>query len=551
MADEDFDRYVEKFFRATMERHPVVATFIGLHEYDHLLSENSRQFFVDEVNFLRDHRKRFKAFEPQELSGSRPLDRELALYLFDLELFKLEEMRQWESLPNGAEGLGEALFPLFTRDFAPLDQRLGSITARLEMGPRYLEGLKTRISRPVKLWTEMALEASERLPSFVNLIYKTAEGKASKDTLTSLGKAIQESQAALEEYEEWLREDVLPRATEAHILGEERFRRLLELRHLGYRLEEVRDLGLRYLQETKEELRDLARRIDPQATVEEVSERIKANHPGTFNEVLETVRRAIDEARSFVKERQLATLPPTERLTVTETPTFLRPILPFAAYFPPAKFDRVQEGVYVVTPPEDGHELLREHNHASIRNTAVHEGYPGHHLQLSAANLNPSLLRQLTLGVSAAETVEGWAHYCEDMMQETGFSDLPEVRFIQLQDIIWRACRIVIDVDLHCGRMSFEEAVEMLVREVGMEKSSAVAEVKRYTQYPTYQLSYLLGKHLIKALREEVERRMGDRFSYAFFHDTILYSGSLPFFLLRRVVEDKLSKLEEGVEDLY
>ncbi|MDX1534393.1 MAG: DUF885 family protein, partial [Thermoplasmata archaeon] len=77
------------------------------------------------------------------------------------------------------------------------------------------------------------------------------------------------------------------------------------------------------------------------------------------------------------------------------------------------------------------------------------------------------------------------------------------------------------------------------------------AEVKRYTQYPTYQLSYLLGKHLIRELRQEVEERMGDKFSHAFFNDAIIYAGSIPFFLLRQAVEDKLAKLEEGVEDLY
>jgi uncharacterized protein (DUF885 family) len=397
----------------------------------------------------------------------------------------------------------------------------------------------------------MAVEASERLPAFLDVIQVAAEGQVPRNVLQELRGAVEESQASLREYEVWLREEVMPEASEAHVLGEERFRRLLELRRLGCDVEELRELGERYLRETKEELRMVARAIDPEASVEEVSERIKADHPPTFQEVLEEVRRAIEEARRFVQEKRLATLPPAERLTVVETPSYLRAVLPFAAYFPPAKFDRVQEGVYVVTPPTDGEELLREHNRASIRNTAVHEGYPGHHLQLSAANMNPSLIRQLTFGVAAAETVEGWAHYCEDLMQETGFSSSPDVRFMQLQDIIWRACRIIIDVDLHCGRMSFDDAVEMLVRETGMERASAVAEVKRYTQYPTYQLSYLLGKHLILELRRDVERRMGDRFSHAFFHDTILYGGSLPFFLLRKAVEDKLSKMEEGVEDLY
>ncbi len=550
MSDVDFDRTVKELFDTAVKRHPVFATYLGLHKYDHLLGENSRQFYLDEVRFVKEYRAKFEALDPEELSGSRPLDRDLAIYLSDVALFGLEEKRPWESVPDGAEDIGTALFPLFTRDFAPLSERMESMIARLEMGPRYLEELRTRLNRPVKLWTEMAIEAAQRFPSFLELIARSSEKRVTPEANSALKRAKREVEAAMSEYERWLREDLLPGASETHILGEERFRKLLRMRRLGFDMEEVRDLGLRYLKQSKEELSSLAKSMDPKATVGDIKERIKSNHPADFEGVLEAVRRTTEEARLFVKERRLATLPPAERLIVTETPTYLRAVLPFAAYFHPAKFDKVQEGVYIVTPPTDGQELLKEHNYASIRNTVVHEGYPGHHLQLSAANLNPSLVRQLTSEVASAETVEGWAHYCEDLMQETGFNDSPEVRFVQLQDIIWRACRIIIDIDLHCGRMSFDEAVEMLVKEAGMERASAVAEVKRYTQHPTYQLSYLLGKHLIRGLREEVEKRMGDRFSYALFHDTILYSGSLPFFLLRKVMEDKLAKMEEDVEDL-
>ncbi len=551
MSDEDFDGTAQDMLKVVVERHPVLATFMGIHDYDHLLEGNSKQFVLEEVEILKDFRKKFKAFDPSGLTGSRPLDRDLGLHLSDIQLFQLEEMRLWESEPGGAEGVGEGIFPLFTRDFAPLETRVESIVGRLEGAPRYLEEGRTRIVRPVKLWTEMALESAQRFPPFLELIVHTVEGKVPEDTLESLKKAKKEAQDALADYERWLQEEVLPGASETCILGEARFNKLVQLRRLGYEVEEIRDLGVRYLQESKEELSRVAGSIDPALSVEEVKERIKSDHPEDFEGVLEAVRKAIQEARSFIVDKRLATIPPAEKLQVTETPTFLRAILPFAAYFPPARYDKVQEGVYIVTPPTNGEELLKEHNYASIRNTAVHEGYPGHHLQLSSANLNPSIVRQLSSGVAAAEMVEGWAHYCEDMMQEMGFSTSPDVRFVQLQDLIWRACRIIIDVDLHCGRMTFDEAVEMLVREAGMEEASAVAEVKRYTQYPTYQLSYLIGKHLIKELRDEVEKRMGDGFSLGFFHDTILYAGSIPFFLLRRAVEDKITKLEEGVEDLY
>lgn len=551
MTDEAFDRTVEELFETFVERHPVTATYMGLHRYDGELGSTSREFIQEDIAILQRFRRRVEDLPEGALTGGRPLDRSHVLFFADLNLFQLQEVRHWESVPAGGEALGAALFPLITRDFAPLEERMESIASRLHQAPRYLEEIRTRLDRPVKLWVEMALEAAERLPGFLEVIDRTAGEKLTGEVVNRLHAAQEEAAAALEEYQDWLRTDLLPDAQEDYAVGGEALARMMEIRQLGYDPDGVRELGVRYLEEAKTELQRVAETLDPEATVSEVSRRIRSDHPPTFPEVLESVRNVVQEARSFVEEERLATLPPAERLIVTETPPFLRPVLPFAAYFRPPRFEEVQEGMYIVTPPSDGEEMLREHNHASTRNTVVHEGYPGHHLQLSAANRNPSLARALPLGVGFAETAEGWAHYCEDLMRETGFNDTPEIRFVQLQDTIWRACRIIIDVDLHRGRMDFDEAVDMLVAETDMERPSAVAEVKRYTQNPTYQLSYLLGKHLIQGLREEVEDRMGDRFTLAFFHDAILYAGNLPFFLLRRAVEDRLAALEEGVEDLY
>ncbi|MEE9163333.1 MAG: DUF885 domain-containing protein [Thermoplasmata archaeon] len=551
MSDEAFDRLAEEVFQAWVERFPVLGTALGLHEYDGRLSRNSRAFYEETLEITQETRERFEKLDGDALSGSRRLDRDVALYTLDMVAFQLGEMRSWEARPDGAEDLGGSLFPLFARTFAPFPTRLESMTARLQAGPVFLEEIESRLSHPITLWTEMAIEAADRLPAFLAVIALQAEKDATADGLNAFTEARTEAEEAVKAYRSWLDEEILPHAAEDYTLGEEKFARLVEIRGLGRKPSEIRALGVQYLKEAKRELGEVAAVIDSKASVEKVSERIHRDHPANFAAVLEEVRRVNEEARTFIRDHRVATLPPAERLLVEETPIFLRPILPFAAYMSPPRFEKVQEGIYVVTPPSNGEDMLKEHNYASIRNTAVHEGYPGHHLQLSAANLNPSRIRVLAGGTGVAEMVEGWAHYCEDLMREVGFMDTPEIRFVQLQDIIWRALRILIDVDLHAGRMTFDQAVQMLVTEAGMAEASAIAEVKRYTQYPTYQLSYLLGKHLIQGLREEVEERMGDRFSLAFFHDAIIYAGSIPFFLLRRAMEDKLAKLEEDVEDLY
>lgn len=247
----------------------------------------------------------------------------------------------------------------------------------------------------------------------------------------------------------------------------------------------------------------------------------------------------MEEARDFVQDKKLATVYPQDKLLVEETPAFLTPVIPFAALMAPAKFDKPQIGIYIVTKPKDPANLGKHLNYASIKNTAVHEAFPGHFLQTATSNRG-SFVRQLAQGT---ETVEGWAHYCEEMMIKEGFTTDLKSRFMQINGMIWRAVRIIVDVQLSRGQMSFEDAVQMLVNETGMTKEAALAEVKRYTQTPSYALSYLLGKHLILKLKEEVKQKTGDKFDERFFHDTITANGYLPVSMLRKVFNQKLSNL--------
>jgi uncharacterized protein (DUF885 family) len=227
-------------------------------------------------------------------------------------------------------------------------------------------------------------------------------------------------------------------------------------------------------------------------------------------------------------------MPPGEQISVIPTPEYLRTVIPFAAYFEPPKFDKHPSGIYIVTPSVgDDPNAMREHYYGGISNTSVHEAYPGHHLQLSAAISHPSLVRLLT---DAPEFVEGWGMYSEQMMREQGFDDGPEFLLAMHTDAIWRACRIILDVRMHRGELTVDEATAFLIEHTGFEHANAQAEVFRYTYTPTYQLSYLLGKVLLLGLRADEQRRLGDRFSLKGFHDTLMRNGSLPISFQRRLL---------------
>jgi uncharacterized protein (DUF885 family) len=322
----------------------------------------------------------------------------------------------------------------------------------------------------------------------------------------------------------------MPRSSAQWAAGPEWFEEIVRLRELDATGDEILSVGEAMLADGHAQRDAICAAIDPNLTPAEVGDLVKSDHPATFEEALEDYRVAMDRARAFVIEHDLASMAPQDRLVVIETPAFIRHLIPFAAYFEPARFDPVPTGTYIVTPPETP-DMMREHNYAAISNTSVHEAYPGHHLQLSASISNPSLVRLFS---TSAEFAEGWAFYTETMMKDAGFDDTPRHRYAQLTDVIWRATRIILDVQMHRGQVSFEDAVERLIAETGFERPAALAEVKRYTNSPTYQLSYLYGRHMIEELRRDVERAEGANFNLKTFHDRLLFGGTMPVSYARR-----------------
>ena len=542
MSDARLDALSKEIFDWYVEWNPLFATYLGVHEYDHLLPKGTYEAQMEELAKTKEFLERLAGIDRKSLSPGKRVDHGVLRNSLRLSAFETEELRIWEGMPGAASTVAEGLFIPFVREFAPLPKRLEGITGRLERAPQYIREAKGRVRAPVKVWCEIGKESAERTPGLFQIIQKAGAEVLPAADRARLDEAAAKATEAVGAYAKWIDSDVLPKAKARVGIGAAKFRKLVRLRELGVTVEEIYAIGTRYLRESRKELTRLAGAIKRGATVQEAKELVKGDHPPRFEEALTYTAKAMADSKRFIIEHKLATVPPNEELRVIETPSFARHVIPFAAYLAPAKFDARQQGFYMVTPVEDKPEMLREHAYAFTRNTAVHEGYPGHHLQLACANLNPSYARALSWAV---ETIEGWAHYCEDMMKEAGFSADPATRFAQMTDQVWRACRIIIDIDLHRGKMSFDEAVDFLVKETGMERPGAVAEVKRYTYNPAYQLSYLLGKHMIFGLKKDVRKGLGKHYSDRLFHDTILYAGSLPMKYMREIFAYKVKELRK------
>jgi len=532
--DDRFYDLVEARFRDRIERDPVAATYLGIHAWDDRLGDPSREVVLGEIDDDRRHLAAMEALDPAGLSAEVRFERDLELHHLRLSLFGAETIRTWERRSTGASAVGDALFPLFARDFAPLHERLEAIAGRLEGVPAYLSAHRTRAVQPqVRAWQEVELTASHDLPGFLDEIVAAGEG-LSGGSHGRLVRAADGARIAVADQAEWIR-GTLADGTDVWPLGRQHYDELVRLRAFGgLDADAILAIGWDQLERNHADRAAAAREIDPSATEADVIDRVKSDHPATFEGALDGYRTAMNRARQHLIDHDLVTVPSDERVEVIATPAYLRGVLPFAAYFAPPKWDAGAVGLYVVTPSVDGDPgAMREHYRAAISNTSIHEAYPGHHLQLAIAARHPSLSR---LQVDAPEFVEGWGMYSEQMMREEGFDDGPEFRVGLATDAIWRACRIILDVRMHRGEVSIEEAIDFLVEHTGFERPNAAAEARRYTSTPTYVLSYLLGKVLILGLRDEERRRLGSEFSLRAFHDALLWGGSLPISFHRRAL---------------
>jgi uncharacterized protein (DUF885 family) len=543
-ADAQFEELTTAFLAAQYAAHPVMATAMGVHDYDDSLDDFNRFALRDDRDRVRAYLHAIDKLSLAELNRENRLDCRLARSNAQMTLSALEQQRSMERQPFVyVDTIFTGLFLLLSRRFASAPVRAESLLGRLHAVPAALTEARQNLQKAPRLFTEIAIESLQSGDSlFVEALPPFLASLESPGQQGALEAAAWEARAALADFARFLRETLLPRAEGQFALGRELFDYQLRVGHLMSKEEDgdaLAAIGQETLDATKREMAALAEEIAPGQGWEAIVTELKKRHP-TAEALVGAYRAEMERAREFVRYHNLVTFPENETLTVTETPGFVRALLPYAAYLPPAPFEARQEGLFWVTPlppdaaPEQRETRLQGHSLYNIPVIALHEAYPGHHLQMSLASQTPSRFRRHFANSSLFE--EGWALYCEDMMWEQGFYTDPRVRLMQLKATLWRACRVLLDVRLHAGRMTLEEAVTFLQQEAKLEAPHARAEVRRYAITPTQPMTYVMGKRALVALRAEMQRRQGARFDLRRFHDHLLSFGSMPPPLIREAM---------------
>ncbi len=534
-----FNAFTHEFKDFYLSFHPVLASYMGDHRFDHLLGDQSETANERFYDGLKDFEARLAEFNPADIPDALRIDEAILHGMLKVLTLEHEEIGWHRLLPQTyLETVLDGVHVLLSRDFAPLPDRLSNVLARLKEAPACLEAGKANLAKPARRWTESAIEVARDGCDFLDEVVLPLASQ-----MEGLAEAVAEAKRAIADYQVFLETELLPRSDRPIGIGEFLYNfKLRHEHHFDLSADDLLAIGEAARQSTLLQLGETAARIDPAATWQDLVARHKDDHP-TAEGLLDAYRGEMERARAFVKEKGLATLPEGETLRVIETPRFMRSVIPYAAYQSPGTYDRAQEGLFYVTPvdeslaPEDQAEQLRGHNRFGIPVTALHEGFPGHHMQLVLANKQDNPIRHL-FGNNAY--CEGWALYCEEMMYEQGFYPDEVTRLFQLKDVLWRACRVIVDASLQTGRMSFEQAVDFLADEAKLERINAEAEVTWYSYSPAYPMSYLMGKRGILAIREAFQQALGDRFSLMDFHDRLLAVGTIPVPLAEAAMLDAL-----------
>jgi hypothetical protein len=512
---------------------PVAGSAAGRVDLDPRLGSFDPETTRAHLAALRSIEGAVEELEPTDLADE--IDRTALLGELRTTAYRLTREKPHVNNPGFWIGhLFQGLYALLARADAEAGTLVPSVVARLNQTPAFLDAALATLAQPPSVFVDTTLGmlggGGELITQMVSDFAARAPG--SSEELTRAGQVALK---ALVSFGGTLRDNIEPTPDpQAFAIGEEQFSRRLHHEHaLAPGPAELWRYGLHLQEEVTEEIVTLARSLDDRPWRELVEE--LRNDTPSGDQLLEVYRTTLDAACDFVAERNLVALP-DGKVDVVPTPTFLRSLVPFAAYEPPPIYLGQRTGRFYVTLPDSALtpevriRQLRGHCRHAIPAMVSHEAYPGHHLQLlTAQGLGSEVRRHIWTPIM----VEGWALYCEQLMEENGFCRTPEVRLFRLLNLLWRAIRVVLDVGLHTRGMTPAEAVDYMVEHLPIERTSAEAEVRRYCAWPTYQLSYAVGRRELLRLRDAYRDRDTAGYSPGKFHDEVMGYGGLPVALAR------------------
>ena len=555
----EFNRLVDKYFDFRFQFHPKEATAAGFHQYDVKLEDYSRASRDGEISNLRTFGAELDRIDPAKLPVGSAGDLVFLRNTIKSRLLDLQTLQIWRKDPNlYISNSTESIFVIIKRNYAPPAERLRSVIAREQQIPKVLAQARENLANPPKVYTEIAIE---QMPGIIDFFQKDVPGafapSASKtsgapesggpnplsgsEISGDLWAGFQNANAAvvqaLEDFQQFLRNDLLPASRGDFRIGEDNFRKKLSYDEMvDIPLDQLLKIGYDELHRNQQQLKETAALINPAADPREVLAALERDHPAP-GQLLPSFRNLLGDLREFIETRKIITIPSGVLPVLEETPPFMRATTTASMDTPGAYESKATEAMFNVTLPESNwtpahvEDWMEGFNRGTILSTAIHEAYPGHYVQFLWVKKLNSQIRKL---LYCNSNVEGWAHYTEQMMLDEGYGGGdPKLRMGQLQDALLRNSRFIVGIEMHTGKMDQEQARDFFIREGYQVPAVAEVETKRGTVDPTY-LVYTLGKMQIMKLRDDYRKKLGARFTLQDFHDRFMAQGGVPLTIIRR-----------------
>ena len=538
-ADAQFAGIAGEYISATLANRPEFATMVGDHRYDDRLNDYSTAGRARTLAVDQHCLERVNALTPEALDVQDGIDCRILRNRAESQVWDATVLRTyaWDPMIYNPGG---SLYLLLERDFAPLPVRLKSLRGRLDAIPAMLAAAKQNLTGATHIHTETALLQNAGLIALVRDVVSEHAAKvpgAREDLAPAQARAV----AALDDWGRWLEQDLLPRAHRDFRLGPELYR--IKLRHtLDAEItpDQIRERAGRDLERAQEEIYRTAvmlyQRWSPNADVSDrkhvvraVLDKLAENRP-TAETIVPEAERVLREATELVRAKELVTVPATP-LRIVVMPEFERgvavancnspgPLEKNGATFlnispPPAKWSATQVASY-----------FREYNDYMVRDLIAHEAMPGHYLQLAHANefRAATMVRAI---FDSGPFVEGWAVYGERLMADNGFGG-PEVRMQQLKMWLRTIINALLDVGIHDGNMTEQQAMALMMDEGYQEQSEAAGKWRRACLTSAQLPTYWVGATALFELRDDYQKKHGPIQDWKAFHDRMLSFGSPP-----------------------
>ena len=529
-----FEYLLRDFFDEFFLAYPVAGTHAGDHRFDNRWPDVSGTGRLGRTALLRRWMGRFDELDDLSLTPDERVDRRILLETLETHLFEEEALREetWNPLWY-VELIGSGLFGLLAREYAPWHHRGEAFVRRLRHLPGVVEAARQNLlgmpDRPVsRLHTETALRQLDGILELIREAVRLAEKNRYDEDAFRLPPRFEEAvpiaTRALDDFRDYLERDVLPRSRGDGRLGADLYRRKLRL-VLASDLspEELRERATRDVTLVRAEMARLARDLWPawmgnapmpgpdasdDVVVRAVLEAIGREHRRP-EELLDYCTREVARIERFVRRNQMIGLP-REPLEVTWTPTFMR-ALGGAFLDAPGPLEKGQKSLFWITPPGDDwppeqvESYSREDNDRMLRLLCMHEGVPGHYLQLQGSNRCPSLVRSI---FGSGAFVEGWAVYVTQSMMDVGYGRRdPALLLTHWKFYLRSVVNALLDVGIHAGSMTEDEAMRLMVETGYQEEQEARAKWLRARLTSTQLSTYYAGAAELWDLEIEARRR--------------------------------------------